>query len=132
MVRGIFFMALIFFSASVPRGWAGDCVQFISDFKDGKIASSKAYQFESGQLYLPAAYCSFSPLSFVSNQSSRAEFYFVEQCRETGYKTLKTTLICTQDPKAAKVYSRCDIDGRLLSPCFKNELAEALAQTEPL
>jgi hypothetical protein len=131
MSRKFFFIALFFCAGVMPNSWAGDCTQFVSDFKEGKIVSSKSYQFESDQLYLPAAYCPFSPLSYVSDQNSRAEFYIVEQCRETGYKILKTTLVCGQDPKKAKIRSSCDVNGHLLSPCLKNQLAEFLMQTEP-
>ena len=131
MNRRIFFMTLMFLSAGASHGWTGDCAQFISDFQEGKIVSSKAYQFESDQLYVSADYCPFSPLSFVSNQNNRVEFYLVEQCRETGYKVLKTTLLCVQDPKAAKVRSTCDVQGQLLSPCLKDQLTQVLAPTEP-
>jgi len=131
MARRIFLMGLIFSSVLTSRVWAADCAQFISDFKDGKVLSSKAYQFESEELYFPAAYCPFSPVSFVSNHNNRVEFYLVEQCRETGYKMLKTTLTCLQGPKAPKVRSTCDVNGRLLSPCLETTLAEALRPTEP-
>ncbi|MBP9866088.1 MAG: hypothetical protein KBC91_06775 [Candidatus Omnitrophica bacterium] len=131
MIRRISWMLLLFSSLFAARGWAGNCRQFVSDFRENKIVSSKAYQFESDQLYLPAQYCAFSPFNFVSSEDSRAEFYLIEQCRETGYKILKTTLMCLEDPQAAKVRSSCDVNGHLLSPCTKNQLTEALAQTEP-
>jgi len=131
MICRIFLMTLAISSFFVSQGWSGDCAQFISDFKEGKIVSSKAYQFESEELYFPDVYCPFSPLSYVTSQDSRAEFYIVEQCRETGYKVLKTTLMCAQDAVASKVRSSCDVNEKILSPCLKSELAEALMQTEP-
>lgn len=129
MVRKIFFMALLVFSAGIARGWAGDCAQFARDFQDGKTQTSKRYQFESKDLYLPSHYCPASPLRFMPNEGSRAEFYLVEQCRATDYKVLKTTLQCIQEPQALKVRSTCDLDGRLLSPCLKKDLAAVLGQT---
>ncbi len=126
------FLRLFFLSAALAvfarPVLAADCRRFVEDFSEGGAFSSKTYQLDPKEIYIPAAYCPYPVLTPVSEQPGRTELYFVEQCRETGYKTLKTTLLCVGGLKKAVIRASCDIDGRTLAPCLKNELTGIIPQ----
>lgn len=115
----VFLLSFLFCSSAM----AADCTSFTKDVQDGRAGSKRLYKQEPSGLYLPSFYCPFGVLTPVQSEAMRTELLYVEQCERTGYKILKTHLVCLAGRKKPTIESACTVDGMLLAPCLSTDVA---------
>jgi len=118
-LRGVMFAAFLSAAAGLPSVQAKeqDCSRLPDILEHGNLIESREYQTSAKDLYVAPKLCGSGLREFLEDGTAAVTVRMTEQCAETGYEVVRTTLFCKAGAQMAQITTRCEVGGVVYEPC---------------